>query len=88
MRKKKHKRYFLNVIEESIQNPAFFGYRGGRIEVYDQHSKEKYAVYEASFVVPEEMIDDFRKCFDFKEVDKIPRIEFDMGVTLNVISKI
>lgn len=41
--KTKKKKYFLNAIEEAVLNPDFFGYRGERIEVYDNSSP--YPIY-------------------------------------------
>lgn len=64
------KRYYLSVTEEMVMNPEYFGYRGGRIEVYDRKDKmNPYAVYEARFFVPECMFEKFREVFDGKYVD-------------------
>jgi len=76
--KKKSKRYFISVVEEMIQNPDYFGYRGGRIEIYDNESDSPYAIYEARFLIPEEFIEGFRELFDFKETDKLIYINWDM----------
>ena len=72
------KRFFINVVEECIQNPKYFGYRGGRLELYDEKSNTGYAIYEGRFLIPEELIEKFRECFDFVEVDKLPYLRFDM----------
>jgi len=73
----KKKRYFFSVVEEMIMNLKYKGYRGGRIEVYDQKDKRGYACYETRFLIPEEFIDSFRKCRDFKESDKMPFMHWD-----------
>lgn len=73
----KKKRYFFSVIEEMITNPKYNGYRGGRIEVYDQKDKRGRACYEARFIIPQEFIEDFRETWDFKESDKMPFIQWD-----------
>jgi hypothetical protein len=73
----KRKRYFFSVIEETIMNPKYKGWRGGRIEVYDWKNKTGYACYEARFFIPEEFIESFRETWDFKESDKMPYIEWD-----------
>ena len=70
-------RYFFSVIEETIQNPEYYGYCGGRIEVYDRDSKTGYAIYEARFLIPEELMENFRNTFDFKESDKLPYIRWE-----------
>ena len=72
------KRYYLSVIEEMIQNPKHYAYRGGRIEIYDEERKDGYAVGEARFLIPEDMIVPFRKLFDGYETDIPIRIDIDM----------
>jgi hypothetical protein len=74
----KEKRYLYSVVEEMIQNPAYFGYRGGRVEVFDNKSKSGYAVFEARFLIPEEFMDGFRELFDFKKSDLPIMIRWDM----------
>jgi hypothetical protein len=74
---KKEKRYFFSVVEEGVMNPAYAGFRGGRIEVYDQKSDDKYPCYEARFFIPSEFMEVFRDVWDFKESDKMPFIEWD-----------
>lgn len=66
----KKKRYFLSVVEESVINPMFMGFRAGRIEVYDEENTSGYAVAEYRFCIPEELIESFREMFDFKRFDK------------------
>lgn len=79
----KRKRYFFSVVEEMIMNPKYKGYRGGRIEVYDQKDKRGYACYEARFLMPEEFMDGFHKLWEFKESDKMPFIRWDYSVVKN-----
>ena len=54
-------------MEEGIQNPEYFGYRGGRIEITDTKSDSSYPIAEARFLIPKEFIVGFRETFDFKE---------------------
>ena len=63
---KKKKRFMLSVTEECVLNPAYFGFRGGRIEIYDNESESGYAVWEFRFFVPDWMMNGFRKMVDFK----------------------
>jgi len=63
-------------------NEDFRGYRGGRIEVYDRKAKSGYAVYEARWLVPEEMADEFIEVFDMKKTDKMPYLKWDFSETL------
>ena len=74
------KRYFFSVVEEAIQNPDYFCYRGGRIEVYDNQSKSNYGIAEYRFMIPEEFINGFRETFDFKESDLPIMIKWDMEI--------
>jgi len=37
--KKEKPRYFLTTTEEMIMNREFDGFRGGRIEIYDEENK-------------------------------------------------
>jgi hypothetical protein len=73
------KRYFFSVVEECIMNSDYEGYRGGRIEVYDNQDDSGYAIGEARFFIPEEFIEGFRNLFDFKESDKEIFIDWDMS---------
>jgi len=75
---KKEPRYFLSVVEEGVMNPKFFGYRAGRIEIYDNQSKSGYAIDEARFLIPEEFFHAFREVFDFKHTDMPVVIEWNM----------
>jgi len=77
------KRYFYSIVEEAIQNPEYFGYRGGRIEVFDNQSKSSYPIAEYRFLIPEEFIDGFRETFDFKESDLPVMIKWDMEIIKN-----
>lgn len=72
------KKYFFNIIEEAVQNPDFYGFRGGRIEVYDRDSKSPYAMEEYRFLIPDEFMDAFREVFDFKESDLPIQIDWNM----------
>lgn len=63
---KKQKRYFYSVVEEMIMNPAYAGYRGGRVEIWDHKSDSPFAAHEARFMIPEEFYEDFCKTFDWK----------------------
>jgi len=74
----KEKRYFFSVVEEFIQNPDYAGYRAGRIEVHDNHSKSEYAVYEARFMIPEEFYQAFCDLWDFRESDLMPMIHWEV----------
>jgi hypothetical protein len=58
------------------ENAKYFA--GGRIEVYDERSKNGYAVYEGRFWIPIELMSAFRECFDYKELDRLPYLNFDM----------
>ena len=59
-------KYFISFIEEGIQNPDYYGYVGGRIEVY---SDGPYADEEIRFLTKriEEFIT-FRDEWDFKKI--------------------
>ncbi|PIU76174.1 hypothetical protein COS75_00450 [Candidatus Pacearchaeota archaeon CG06_land_8_20_14_3_00_35_12] len=73
MPEKKHKRYSFSVTEEMVMNPKYFGFRGGRIEIFDRKSQSPYSIYEARFFVPEEFFEAFREVFDGKETNKSPK---------------
>ena len=73
--KKKDKRYYFSVVEEGIMNPAYAGYRGGRIEVCDDAIRD--VVYEARFLVPAEFFDDFCDLWDLNESDLMPMIVWE-----------
>lgn len=75
---KSTKRYFFSVVEECIMNSEYEGYRGGRVEVYDNESDSPYAIGEARFFLPEEFMEGFRKLFDFKDSDKPVFIDWNM----------
>jgi len=70
-------RYFFSVVEESVINPDYKGYRGGRIEVSDTESTTSKPIYEATVLLPEEFWEQFRKVFDWKESSCMPRIIWD-----------
>jgi len=63
--------YFVSFIGESIMNPAFYGYVGGRIEVTPSDTKTGYASEEIRFLTKRvEEFETFRDKYDFKDVDK------------------
>lgn len=62
----KVKKYWLTVTEECVMNPAYFGFRGGRIEVL--HPDEPYAVIEFRIFMPDWMFDEFRDWVEGKEL--------------------
>jgi hypothetical protein len=64
----KGKTYFLSFVEECILNRDFWGYVGGRIEVYEIGS-EKYAIEEIRFLTKK--LDAYHKLrgrYDFEDV--------------------
>lgn len=75
---KKDKRFWLNVIEYGVMNPKFYGFRVGRIEVFDSKLNSPYPAYEGSFCLPEEVGYKFRELIDFKHFDKPLSIHLDM----------
>ena len=61
-------KYFISFIEEGIQNPDYYGYVGGRIEVY---SEGPYAYEEIRFLTTR--VGDFTKFrdeWDFKHISE------------------
>jgi hypothetical protein len=60
-----------------VMNPKYRGYSAFRVEVFDRESDSPYAVYEASFLVPEHLFHDLREAIDGKESDLMPRIIWD-----------
>jgi hypothetical protein len=74
---RQEKRFYYTITEEMVQNPEYFGYRGGRIEVWDATSKSKYPS-EYRFFIPEELMDGFRKLLEGFESDKSVRIDMNM----------
>ena len=62
------KRFFLSVVEEGIMNRHFFGFSGGRIEIYDENSDSPYALTEIRFFLPDWMAHHFREMLDFKKL--------------------
>jgi len=69
-----NKRYLFNVVESAVLNPEFTEYRSVRIEITDRDSESHYPIYEASALLPAELMDDFIKVFDSKESDCMPSI--------------
>ena len=78
MKSQKSKRFFINVVEYAVMNPKFEGFSVARIEVYDNHSKSPYAVYEGNVTMPIELFAKFRELIDFQEFDLPFRINFNM----------
>jgi len=74
----KNKKYWYSVVEEMIMNldPKYDGLRGGRVEIYEEPSETGYAIDEARFLIPEEMMEKFRDLFSGLETDKLPYINF------------
>ncbi len=72
------KRYFFSVVEEMIMNENAEKFRGGRIEVYDNKSKNGYAVYEGRWWLPIQIAQQFYDLFDGLETDDLPYLRFDM----------
>jgi len=72
-------KYFISFIEESILNPDYFGYWGGRMEVYDQVSK--YDIDEIRFLTKDPSFIEFREKWDFKDVSKrtLNKIKKEIG---------
>lgn len=65
------RRYFISFIEECIQNPEFYDYVGGRIEITDELSDRFYATNEIRFFTNKiDEFYDFRERWDFKTVSK------------------
>lgn len=77
--KSKSKRYWFSCVEEMVMNPDYKGYSAFRVEVFDRESDSQYAVYEASFLIPEEFFDRLRDVFDGKESDLMPRIIWNVS---------
>lgn len=78
--RKDKKKYFFSVVEEAIMNPDYFGFRAGRIEVFDRDDPSGYDIGEARFMIPEEFFEEFRETWDFKHSNKMPYINWDMRV--------
>lgn len=78
-------RYFFSVVEECVMNPDYEGYRGGRVEVYDEQNNSGYAIYEARFLIPEEFFETFREMFDCKYSNLMPMIKWDYPLTVSKI---
>jgi len=72
-------KYFISFIEESILNPDYSGYWGGRMEVYDEVSK--YDIDEIRFLTKDPSFIEFREKWDFKDVSKrtLNKIKKEIG---------
>ena len=63
--------YFLNIVEEGIQNPDFAGCVGGRVEVYSDQAEDGYAIKELRFLTRKaEEFDEFRDRWDGEEMGR------------------
>ena len=63
--------YFLNFIEEMIQNLKYSGYIGGRIEIIPEYDKKTYPIDEIRFFTDRvEEFNDFRERYDFQSVSE------------------
>lgn len=74
------KKYFFNIIEEYVLNPDYYGYRGGRVEVFDRDDDSGYAMAEYRLFMPAEFWDKFCDVFDFEESDLPVEIVWDMEI--------
>jgi hypothetical protein len=64
----KGKSFFLSFVEEGVMNPAYAGYVGGRVEVYDNGTDE-YAIGEIRFLTKKlKEYDRLRGRYDFEDV--------------------
>jgi hypothetical protein len=61
--------YFLSFVEECIMDPAYTGYVGGRIEVYEIGSDNQYAIEEIRFFTKKQKeYYRLRERYDFEDV--------------------
>jgi len=73
--KKKHKKYWLNIVEYGIMNNNWDGWSMARIELHKEG--EHYAVYEGFIRLPNKAFQLLRDELDFKEFDKLPYLNFN-----------
>jgi len=71
------KRFRYNCVEQMVLNPLFQGFRSFRVEVFDRKALCPYQVYEADFLVPEEIFQQLYDLFDGYETDLPLKIDFD-----------
>jgi len=68
----KGKTYFLNFVEEYVMDPAYAGYVGGRIEVYEvgpDDTWNQYAIEEIRFLTKKlSSYHKLRDRYDFEDV--------------------
>jgi hypothetical protein len=76
--KKSDKKYYLTVTEEIVLNPKYFGFRGGRIEVY--HPDYEYAVIEFRFFIPDRLFNEFRDWIEGKELTEWEMRNFHIDI--------
>src|SRR3990167_1133074 len=72
----KQKRYSFSVVGQGIMNPLYFDYDSFRVEIYDRKRKDGYAVAEASFLVPLDLVESLRAIFENYESDVMPVIDW------------
>ena len=76
------KRFFFNVVEYGVLNPAYQQWRMGRIEVHEKG--EHYAIGEGFMKAPAEIFNAVRDAIDFKECDETVVINIDVEKMLEV----
>lgn len=62
-------KYFITFTEEGIQNEKYFGYTGGRAEIFEQESQ--YDIDEYRYLTKRKSFWGFRDFFEFKNVNII-----------------
>lgn len=63
--------YFLSFVDAVIQNENYFGWRGGRIEVYNNETDYPYAEEEIRYLTPNvKEFAKFKERWDFEDVDE------------------
>ena len=72
----KKNKFWLNIIEYSIMNNDWEGWRMARIEVHQEG--HHYAIYEGFIRLPDRAFEVLRKKLDMKEFNKLPYLRFDV----------
>ena len=81
------KLFFLSFVEEMIQNPDFFAYVGGRIEVYDD--KSEFNIEEIRFLTKKKKeFYQFREKWDFEDISEKELKEIRRIVKKNFCEKV
>ena len=80
------KRFFYSIIEEMVLNPEYYGYAGGRIEVWDTKADSLYPE-EYRFLIPVELMGGFREWLDGASSVKPVYIKMETPVITNKIKK-